>query len=161
MHYQQVIEKLLSGQPIPESTLRLVCAALIEVLAEQSNLLVLDAPIHVVGDVHGQFYDVLGLLAKGAILAIQEAFRLRAGISFWGTTSTAAIIHLKPFSSLLRGNHESRYFSSETAKFPACMDFTSKLRKSMAPPQFGNFLMRSSTISPQPRSSTVSIVKFR
>ena len=34
MHYQQVIEKLLSGQPIPESTLRLVCAALIEVLAE-------------------------------------------------------------------------------------------------------------------------------
>jgi hypothetical protein len=65
MHYQQLIEKLNNGQPIPESTLRLVCGSLIEVLAEESNLLILDAPINIVGDVHGQFYDVLNLFAKG------------------------------------------------------------------------------------------------
>jgi len=69
-------------------------------LAEESNLLVLAAPINIIGDVHGQFYDVLKLLAIGEVSNIQEDYRLIRGISFWGTTLIEATTHLKPFSIL-------------------------------------------------------------
>jgi len=101
MHYQQVIDKLLKGEAIPESVLRGVCEKLIELLAEESNLLVLDSPINIIGDVHGQFYDLLQMLAIGYVSTIQEDSRLPRSTCFLVTMSTAAITHWKPSFCLL------------------------------------------------------------
>lgn len=65
MEYERIVERVVRGEAIGEGVLRGLCGKLIERLAEESNLVEVEGPISIVGDVHGQFYDVLKLLAIG------------------------------------------------------------------------------------------------
>jgi serine/threonine-protein phosphatase PPG1 len=56
---------LIKGQPVSERQLRQVCKQFSEILVEERNVLHLQSPINVVGDVHGQFYDVLRIFELG------------------------------------------------------------------------------------------------
>ena len=44
---------------IPESQIRKLCLAAREVLLKQPMLLELQAPVRILGDIHGQFYDLI------------------------------------------------------------------------------------------------------
>ena len=44
---------------IPENQIRQLCLAAREILIEQPMLLELQAPVHIVGDIHGQFHDLI------------------------------------------------------------------------------------------------------
>ena len=44
---------------IPESEIRKLCLAAREVFMQQPMLLELQAPVQILGDIHGQFYDLL------------------------------------------------------------------------------------------------------
>ena len=53
------------GKPVSETVMRELCFRVVEILAEESNVVELRAPVNVVGDVHGQFFDVCKLLSIG------------------------------------------------------------------------------------------------
>lgn len=45
--------------PIPENQIRQLCLVVREVFLQQPMLLELEAPVHIAGDIHGQFEDLL------------------------------------------------------------------------------------------------------
>ena len=45
--------------PIPENQIRQLCMVVREVFLQQPMLLELEAPVHIAGDIHGQFQDLL------------------------------------------------------------------------------------------------------
>ena len=64
-----------------EGTVKKICRKVQEVLMREANIEYLSSPINLVGDVHGQFYDVQKLLAIGmdestkpAALRISDTF---------------------------------------------------------------------------------------
>ncbi len=45
--------------------MRALCNLVKGVLAEESNIVSVDSPVNIAGDIHGQFFDVKNLIAKG------------------------------------------------------------------------------------------------
>ena len=49
----------LQRSMIPENQIRQLCLVAREVFLQQPMLLELEAPVHIVGDIHGQFHDLI------------------------------------------------------------------------------------------------------
>lgn len=58
-------EQALNCKPITESAVRTLCNMVKGIMAEESNIVSIDSPVQVAGDIHGQFYDVKNLLSLG------------------------------------------------------------------------------------------------
>ena len=52
------VESLLACQPLPEAQVKLLCEKAKEILVNESNVQPVRVPVTVVGDIHGQFYDL-------------------------------------------------------------------------------------------------------
>ena len=46
---------------IPERAVKSLCAKAREILVQEGNVQVIDSPVTVCGDIHGQFYDLMEL----------------------------------------------------------------------------------------------------
>ena len=57
------IATLRSGECLSERSLRKLCQLSSEILMEESNVQPVLSPVTIVGDLHGQFYDLLQLLS--------------------------------------------------------------------------------------------------
>jgi serine/threonine-protein phosphatase 6 catalytic subunit len=57
------ISTLRSGECLSERSLRRLCQSASELLMEESNVQPVLSPVTIVGDLHGQFYDLLQLLS--------------------------------------------------------------------------------------------------
>jgi serine/threonine-protein phosphatase PPG1 len=62
------IQQLLRKHLLHETVLREICAKTKEVLMRESNVVHVSAPITVVGDIHGQFYDLIEIFRIGSFL---------------------------------------------------------------------------------------------
>jgi hypothetical protein len=109
-----MIADLLGGGSVSAPACKLLCHHLTEMLAGESNLIYLKAPITVVGDVHGQFYDVLEFLKVGG-LPPHTSYLFMGDFVDRGYFSLQTIALLGCLKlrfpdrvALIRGNHESR-----------------------------------------------------
>ena len=106
---------------------------------EESNLVNVSAPINVVGDVHGQFYDVLKLFSLGYFMLTQAESFLMRSICSSGTMLIGVIIPYKRscISSASKFHTLNSSISlgviislgtifTNSDKFPVCMAFTRK-----------------------------------
>lgn len=59
------LSTLRSGECLPERSLRRLCKMASELLMEESNVQPVLSPVTIVGDLHGQFYDLLNLFSPG------------------------------------------------------------------------------------------------
>ena len=59
------ISLLRSCKPIPEPAVRELCYKARELLIEESNVQIVDAPVTICGDIHGQFHDLMELFRVG------------------------------------------------------------------------------------------------
>lgn len=128
---------------------------------DESNLQSLTAPIIVVGDIHGQFYDVLKLISLGAFSLTQEVKSPTASMCSWVISLIEDTIPLKPFSTYSVWRYSILIVSSSSEatmnqgtslanldKPPACMASMKKLIGSMGTPTYGSTAMIPSTTYP-------------
>ena len=126
---EKVIEGLIKGKILNGQEARSVCSILKEILIEEPNVLELNYPVTIIGDIHGQFFDlllclklVLGIDSKSESFAID--LKQNQQILFLGdyvdrgyhsveTWEFLMLLKLKYPSNvfLLRGNHETQEIS--------------------------------------------------
>jgi hypothetical protein len=63
-----LLEKGFKAQLLDELTIKLLCLKVRELLIKQDNVAKISAPVSLVGDVHGQFYDLLEIFKVGGDL---------------------------------------------------------------------------------------------
>lgn len=124
----QIIELLLDSKlPSEDQAVQLVerCA---EILQEEENLLYLHSPISIVGDIHGQFYDLLELFDTGGYPPFTNYLFLGDYVDR-GKYSVETILFLlshyfkyPSHVTLLRGNHEARKVNKFYGFFQECSE---------------------------------------
>ncbi|GIQ83444.1 hypothetical protein KIPB_004766 [Kipferlia bialata] len=121
------LARLSECQRLKESEVRLLCQKAAEVLAGEGNVQHMAAPITVVGDIHGQFYDLKELFRVGGDLP--EANYLFLGDfvdrGFYSVETLCWLLALKvrfpQRVTLLRGNHESQQISQVYGFYDECL----------------------------------------
>eukprot|EP00669_Euglena_mutabilis_P011345 TRINITY_DN5998_c0_g1_i1.p1 TRINITY_DN5998_c0_g1~~TRINITY_DN5998_c0_g1_i1.p1 ORF type:complete len:333 (+),score=83.57 TRINITY_DN5998_c0_g1_i1:89-1087(+) len=117
MNVDRLIATLQDGRPLRESEVRFVCEKVKEILLEESNVICINPPVTVVGDIHGQLYDLLELFRIGGQPPDTNYLFLGdyvdRGYDSVETISLLLCLKLRyPHRvAMLRGNHETRSIS--------------------------------------------------
>ena len=113
--FDNYIEDLQQGKHLQETQLIEIFEKLIELISEEDNVLMLEAPINVVGDVHGQLFDVFNMFDTA-----KEKSNEKEKFLFLGDYVDRGHFSIETFAYLaclkiknpekiflIRGNHES------------------------------------------------------
>ncbi|CEP09557.1 hypothetical protein [Parasitella parasitica] len=65
MNVDACIESIKECKYLPENDMRQLCNKLKEILAEESTVVPVSAPVTLCGDIHGQFYDLVKIFEVG------------------------------------------------------------------------------------------------
>jgi 4-hydroxy-3-methylbut-2-en-1-yl diphosphate synthase IspG/GcpE len=68
MDVQTILERVKKEEVIEESIVRMLCSKMQEVFLTEANIEYISSPITLVGDIHGQFYDLQKLIHLGTFL---------------------------------------------------------------------------------------------
>ena len=109
------IATLKGGECVSERELKFLCQQVSELLTEESNVQPVLSPVTVVGDLHGQFFDLLHLLDQIGGWPPQTAYVFLGDFVDRGHNSVETLSLLLALKlkypghvTLLRGNHEVR-----------------------------------------------------
>lgn len=118
MSVDEWIETLKDGGIIEEAELKILCDKLQEILMDENNIVQARAPSNVVGDVHGQFHDLIELFRINGEPP-QSNYVFLGDYVDRGYNSVEVIELLMCLKLkfpdrviLIRGNHESRAVTS-------------------------------------------------
>ncbi|MCJ1417233.1 hypothetical protein MMC32_003575 [Xylographa parallela] len=123
----QAISELRACRTIPESQVRELCYKARELLIEEGNVVQVDAPVTICGDIHGQFHDLMELFRVGG--DVPETNYLFMGDfvdrGFYSLESFLLLLCLKvrypDRMTLIRGNHESRQITTVYGFYDECL----------------------------------------
>ncbi|KAF2395692.1 serine/threonine specific protein phosphatase [Trichodelitschia bisporula] len=123
----KAIEQLRHCRPIPEVQVRELCLKAREILIEEGNVVHVDAPVTICGDIHGQFHDLMELFRVGG--DVPETSYLFMGDfvdrGFYSLESFLLLLCLKvrypDRITLIRGNHESRQITTVYGFYDECL----------------------------------------
>jgi serine/threonine-protein phosphatase PPG1 len=124
---EDAVDKLLRGEILDEDLLEMICERVKVLLTSESNVKSIDPPVSVVGDIHGQFYDLLELFKVGGDLPDTNYLFLGdyvdRGAHSVETISLLACLKLQYPNriTLLRGNHESRQITQVYGFYAECL----------------------------------------
>eukprot|EP00667_Euglena_gracilis_P017564 EG_transcript_18526 len=123
----RLIGQLLAGQPLREYEVKFVCGKVKEILLEESNVKYISPPVTVVGDIHGQLYDLLELFRVGGPVPDTNYLFLGDYVDrgYYSVETLSLLLCLKlkypDRVTMLRGNHESRSISQIYGFHAECM----------------------------------------
>ncbi|KAH8993345.1 Metallo-dependent phosphatase-like protein [Lactarius hatsudake] len=121
------IQQLLHKQLLHEALLREICEKTKEVLMRESNVVHVSAPVTVVGDIHGQFYDLIEIFRIGGYAPYTNYLFLGdyvdRGLFSVETISLLTCLKLRypDRVQLIRGNHESRAVTQTYGFYTECV----------------------------------------
>lgn len=112
------LQSVKEGNILNENELRSLCERAKEVFAQESNVVPTNAPVTIVGDIHGQFFDLLRImkLTGGDPPEVNYVFLgdyVDRGYHSVETITYLLLLKVKYHSHivLIRGNHETRQVS--------------------------------------------------
>ncbi|KAG0157521.1 hypothetical protein PDIDSM_4706 [Penicillium digitatum] len=114
----RAIEQLRACRLIPESQVRELCYKARELLIEEGNVVSVDAPVTICGDIHGQFHDLMELFRVGGDVPDTNYLFMGDFVDrgFYSLESFLLLLCLKvrypDRITLIRGNHESRQITT-------------------------------------------------
>ncbi|KAH7088662.1 serine/threonine specific protein phosphatase Sit4 [Auriculariales sp. MPI-PUGE-AT-0066] len=121
------IAQLLDCKPLAEADVKTLCDKAREVLAEESNVNPVRAPVTVCGDIHGQFYDMRELFKMGGN-SPDTNYLFMGDYVDRGYHSVETVSLLVAYKlryrdriCILRGNHESRQITQVYGFYDECM----------------------------------------
>ena len=145
----ECISRLYKKELLAESVIEAICSKTKELLMRESNVVQVQAPVTVVGDIHGQFYDLIeifkiggwcpdtnylflgehqGLLLQyrqlldGKMLTTETGDYVDRGMFSVETISLLVCLKLRypDRVHLIRGNHESRGVTQSYGFYTEC-----------------------------------------
>ncbi len=127
MDLDKQIEQLRRCEYIKESEVKNLCNRAKEILMEESNVVKVEAPVTVCGDIHGQFYDLIELFKIGG--ECPETNYLFMGDyvdrGYYSVETFLLLLALKVRYPdriiLIRGNHESRQITQVYGFYDECL----------------------------------------
>ncbi|KAJ5071536.1 serine/threonine-protein phosphatase pp2a-related [Anaeramoeba ignava] len=128
MQIDWCLEKLTKNPPeyLPENHVRFVCDKLKEILVNETNIAHVKSPITVVGDIHGQYYDLIELFKIGGEAPDTNFLFLGDFVDrgHYSVETISLLVCLKikypQRITLLRGNHESRCITQVYGFYEEC-----------------------------------------
>lgn len=120
------LEKALKGELLEELVIKIICLKLREILVKEDNVKSLSSPITLVGDIHGQFYDLLEIFKVGGDVPNTNYLFLGdyvdRGAHSIETIMLLSLLKLKyPTKvTLIRGNHEGRVITQQYGFYTEC-----------------------------------------
>ncbi|KAH9465379.1 hypothetical protein Pst134EA_013265 [Puccinia striiformis f. sp. tritici] len=123
----ECIEKLLTKQLLVEALIKEICEKTKELLMRESNVVHISAPVTVVGDIHGQFYDLIEIFRIGGFCPDTNYLFLGdyvdRGLFSVETISLLTCLKLRypDRVQLIRGNHESRAVTQTYGFYAECV----------------------------------------
>ncbi|KAF0974202.1 hypothetical protein FDP41_006812 [Naegleria fowleri] len=123
------IERLEKGIPLRELEIKQLCIRAQDVLMNESNIVKVTSPVTVVGDIHGQFWDVIEMFKIGGPIPNTNYLFLGdyvdRGKHSVLTMSLLICYKLKwpQRITLLRGNHETRGISRTYGFYKECIEY--------------------------------------
>ncbi|KAL6946346.1 putative serine/threonine protein phosphatase [Hanseniaspora osmophila] len=124
----QCLERLYKGELLPEVVIEAVCYKLKEILVKESNVVQLNTPVTVVGDIHGQFHDLLEIFKIGGKIPDTNYLFLGdyvdRGLYSVETITLLIVLKLRypQRIHLIRGNHESRQITQSYGFYTECLN---------------------------------------
>ncbi|KRX02653.1 hypothetical protein PPERSA_11993 [Pseudocohnilembus persalinus] len=121
-----IISQIKLGKKIPENEVTHLCEKAKEIMSKEKNVLILNTPIHICGDIHGQFYDLLELFKIGGdVPDVQYCFLGDYVDRGYNSVETMLLfialkIRYPDRIYLIRGNHESRLTSMQYGFYTEC-----------------------------------------
>ncbi|KAI9727892.1 MAG: hypothetical protein M1828_005297 [Chrysothrix sp. TS-e1954] len=123
----RAIEQLRACKPIPEPQVREICFKARELLIEEGNVVGVDAPVTICGDIHGQFHDLMELFRVGGDVPDTNYLFMGDFVDrgFYSLESFLLLLCLKvrypDRITLIRGNHESRQITTVYGFYDECL----------------------------------------
>ncbi|KAF2493817.1 Metallo-dependent phosphatase [Lophium mytilinum] len=123
----QAIRQLRACRPIPESQVKELCYKARELLIEEGNVVGVDAPVTICGDIHGQFHDLMELFRVGGDVPDTNYLFMGDFVDrgFYSLESFLLLLCLKvrypDRITLIRGNHESRQITTVYGFYDECL----------------------------------------
>lgn len=141
----ECISRLYKKELLAESVIEAICAKTKELLMRESNVVHVQAPVTVVGDIHGQFYDLIEIFriggycpdtnylflgtfspacASGATRTDHDAAGDYVDRGMFSVETISLLVCLKlrypERVHLIRGNHESRGVTQSYGFYTEC-----------------------------------------
>ncbi|KAK1065008.1 phosphoprotein phosphatase PP4 catalytic subunit [Friedmanniomyces endolithicus] len=123
----KAIAQLRACRPIPEIQVRELCYKARELLIEEGNVVAVDAPVTICGDIHGQFHDLMELFRVGGDVPDTNYLFMGDFVDrgFYSLESFLLLLCLKvrypDRITLIRGNHESRQITTVYGFYDECL----------------------------------------
>ncbi|KAH0848476.1 hypothetical protein AYO21_00743 [Fonsecaea monophora] len=123
----KAIAQLRACRPIPEPQVRELCYKARELLIEEGNVVCVDAPVTICGDIHGQFHDLMELFRVGGDVPDTNYLFMGDFVDrgFYSLESFLLLLCLKvrypDRITLIRGNHESRQITTVYGFYDECI----------------------------------------
>ncbi|EMC92009.1 hypothetical protein BAUCODRAFT_39158 [Baudoinia panamericana UAMH 10762] len=123
----KAIAQLRACRPIPEIQVRELCYKARELLIEEGNVVTVDAPVTICGDIHGQFHDLMELFRVGGDVPDTNYLFMGDFVDrgFYSLESFLLLLCLKvrypDRITLIRGNHESRQITTVYGFYDECL----------------------------------------
>lgn len=123
----RLLSSLQRGERLTESAIEWICCACTAQLMQCPNVLMLQSPITVCGDIHGQYHDLAPLFLSGGDSSTTQYLFL-GDLVDRGSHSVEVLLTLLLHSlqhpgrfHILRGNHESRRVSATYGFYDECI----------------------------------------
>ncbi|KAL9594286.1 MAG: hypothetical protein Q9219_007113 [cf. Caloplaca sp. 3 TL-2023] len=123
----RAIADLRACKTIPEPAVRDLCHKARELLIEEGNVVQVDAPVTICGDIHGQFHDLMELFRVGGNVPDTNYLFMGDFVDrgFYSLESFLLLLCLKvrypDRITLIRGNHESRQITTVYGFYDECL----------------------------------------